>query len=112
MSKPANIRKANAMSTDPWGIDATYEDAAGKIQMVSEQAIEGIRAAIGRPPDPARSLYDERVKFLQQGQSLSLPAAAELKLEDGSVTQVRDQLSDDLPIGYHQLVPIGGSSPL
>ena len=41
--------KANAMSTDPWGIDATYEDAAGKLQTVSEQAIEGIRTAIGRP---------------------------------------------------------------
>ena len=105
--------KANAMSTDPWGIDATYEDAAGKLQTVSEQAIEGIRTAIGRPPDQAKSLYDERVKVLQQGRSLSLPAAAELTLEDGSVRQVQDQLPDDLPIGYHQLLPkIGSSCPV
>jgi 4-alpha-glucanotransferase len=105
--------KANAMSTDPWGIDATYEDAAGKLQTVSEQAIEGIRTAIGRPPDQAKSLYDERVKVLQQGRSLSLPAAAELTLEDGSVRQVHDQLPDDLPIGYHQLLPkIGSSCPV
>ena len=93
------------MSTDPWGIDATYEDAAGTLQTVSEQAIEGIRTAIGRPPEEATSLYDERVKVLQQGRSLSLPAAAELTLEDGSVRQVHDRLPDDLPIGYHQLVP-------
>lgn len=98
------------MSTDLWGIDATYEDAAGTLQMVSHQAIEGIRTAIGRPPDPAKSLYDERVKTLQQGESLALPAAAELTLEDGTVRQVRDQVPNDLPIGYHQLVPKDGSS--
>ena len=64
------------MSTDPWGIDGTYEDAAGTIQTVSEQDIARIRTAIGRPPDPARSLYDECVIVIQQGQSFPLPAAA------------------------------------
>ena len=98
--------------TDPWGIDTTYEDAAGTIQTVPEQAIARIRTAIGRPPDPARSLYDERVKVLQQGQSFPLPTAAELTLEDGTVIQLRDRLPDDLPIGYHQLIPLGGSSPV
>jgi 4-alpha-glucanotransferase len=98
------------MNTDPWGIDATYADAAGTFQTVSEQAIEGIRSAIGRPPEEAKSLYDERVKVLQQGRSFTLPSAAELTLEDGSVRQVRDRLPDDLPIGYHQLVPKSGSS--
>ena len=102
--------KANAMNTDPWGIDATYADAAGTFQTVSEQAIEGIRSAIGRPPEEAKSLYDERVKVLQQGRSFTLPSAAELTLEDGSFRQVRDRLPDDLPIGYHQLVPKSGSS--
>ena len=98
------------MSTDPWGIDPTYEDAAGRLKTVSEQAIEGIRIAIGRPPDTAGSLFDERVIVLQQGRSLSLPAAAELTLEDGSVRHARDQLPVDLPIGYHQLVPVSGPS--
>ena len=64
------------MSTDLWGIDGTYVDAAGTIQTVSKQALEGIRTAIGCPPDRAGSLFDERVIVLQQGQSHSLPAAA------------------------------------
>ena len=100
------------MSTDPWGIDATYEDAAGILTTVSEQAIATIRTAIGPPPDRARSLYEERVKVIQQGQSFPLPAAAELTLEDGTVLRLHDRLPHDLPIGYHQLVPIGGLSPL
>jgi len=98
------------MGTDAWGIDATYEDAAGILQTVSEQAIEGIRTAIGRPPDPAESLYAERVKTLRQGRSFTLPAAGELTLEDGSVLQVQDRLPDDLPVGYHRLAPKSGSS--
>jgi hypothetical protein len=27
-------------TSNPWGIDATYEDAAGKVQRVSEQTTE------------------------------------------------------------------------
>jgi 4-alpha-glucanotransferase len=98
------------MSTDRWGIDATYEDAAGTIQTVSKQAIARIRTAIGRPSEPARSLYDECVKIVQHGESFPLPAAAELKLEDGTILRLRDRLPHDLPIGYHQLISLDGSS--
>ena len=100
------------MSTDPWGIDATYEDAAGTTQTASEQAIARIRTSIRRPPRPARSLYEECVKVIHQGQSFPLPSAAELQLEDGTVRPIRDRLPSDLPIGYHQLIPSDRSSPV
>ena len=100
------------MSTDPWGIDATYEDAAGTTQTVSEQAIARIRTSIRRPPRPARSLYEECVKVIHQGQSFPLPTAAELQLEDGTIRPVHDRLPSDLPIGYHQLIPPDRSSPV
>ncbi len=100
------------MSTDPWGIDATYEDAAGTTQTVSEQAIARIRTSIRRPPRPARSLYEECVKVIHQGQSFPLPSAAELQLEDGTIRPLHDRLPSDLPIGYHQLIPSDRSSPV
>ncbi len=98
------------MSTDPWGIEGTYEDAAGTTRRVPKQAVARIRAAIGRPPNQARSLYDEPVIVIQQGQSFPLPAAAELHVEDGTVIPLHDRLPRDLPIGYHQLIPQVGSS--
>jgi 4-alpha-glucanotransferase len=100
------------MSTDPWGVDSTYEDAAGSLKTVSEQDIARIRTAIGRPPEPSRSLYDECVTVIQQGQSFPLPAAAKLQLEDSTIIPLHDRLPPDLPIGYHQLIPESGLSPV
>lgn len=110
LSNPLHIRRVQTMSPDPWGIDETYEDAAGTIQTVSEQALARIRTAIGRPTDPPRSLYDECVKVVQQGRSFPLPAAAELQLEDGTAIRVRDRLPPDLPVGYHKLIALDGLS--
>ena len=97
-------------TTNPWGIDATYEDAAGKVQHVSEQTIESIRNAMGRPPGPATIVFDEPVLVMRQGESKLLPRPAELILEDGTVVQLTDQLPDDLPLGYHRLGPPDGSA--
>lgn len=93
------------MSRDSWGIDRTYEDAAGKLQEVSDEAVEAIRNAMGRPPRPVHSWFDDPVKVIRQGQSLPLPAAAELRFEDGTSRQVHGQLPRDLPIGYHDVIP-------
>ena len=92
------------MDTDPWGVDGKYEDAAGTTHTVSKQAIARIRAAIGRPPRPARLLENKCVEVIRQGQAFSLPAAAKLQLEDGTTIQLRDRLPHDLPIGYHRLI--------
>jgi 4-alpha-glucanotransferase len=97
-------------TSNPWGIDATYEDAAGKVQRVSEQTIEAIRTAMGRLPSQAGSPFDEPVLVMGQNESKPLPGPAELILEEGSVLRLADQLPGDLPIGYHQLIPLNGSS--
>ena len=98
------------MSRDAWGIDAVFEDAAGKKQTVSPESLEAIRSAIGRPPKAPQSLFDEPVKVLTRGEPLALPCPAELRLEDGSVMAVRDRLPIELPLGYHELVPMAGAA--
>jgi 4-alpha-glucanotransferase len=97
------------VTTDPWGIDKTYQDAAGEMQEVSDEAMAAIRDAMGRPPRGTRSWLDEPVKVIQRGRSFRLPAAAEIRYEDGTSRQLRDRLPDDLPIGYHDLVFFSGS---
>jgi 4-alpha-glucanotransferase len=98
------------MSRDSWGIDKTYEDAAGRIQEVSDESVGAIRNAMGRPPYPVRSTLEQSVVIIRRGQSVSLPAAAILTLEDGEVLQVRSALPTDLPLGYHTLCPDNDSS--
>ena len=94
---------------DPWGIDKTYEDAAGKVQRVSEQTIDLIRTAMGRPPAQAGSLFEEPVLVMGQDESIPLPRPAELRLEEGSILRLGDRLPVHLPIGYHWLMPLDGS---
>jgi 4-alpha-glucanotransferase len=65
---------------------------------------------MGTPPAPAGTIFDEPVLVLRQGESKLLPRPAELILEDGTVVQLTDQLPDDLPLGYHRLVPPDGSA--
>lgn len=98
------------MNRDAWGIDAVYLDAAGKTQRVSSESIEAIRSAIGHPPTAPRSLFDEPVKVLRHGERLALPGRAELRLEGGTVMDVRDHLPSTVPVGYHELAPNGGSA--
>ncbi len=91
------------MKTSLWGIQTTYEDAAGKKRRVSQEAQARIRKSMGPPPPPAASWCEERVKIIRQGQSPRLQTASTLTLEDGSTTQVANRLPKDLPIGYHRL---------
>src|SRR5918998_2571699 len=72
------------MKTDEWGIDVKYDDAAGVSKQVSDDALEALRSAIGRPPESKTSWLDERVKVVRQGESLPLPVPVVLTLEDGT----------------------------
>jgi len=97
------------MSPDAWGVDGVYQDAAGTAHTVSRESIEIIRSAIGRPPDPPRSLFDEPVKVMRRGELIAVPGPAELRQEDGTVIVIRDQLPNELPLGYHDLTAVGKS---
>ncbi len=95
--------------SDAWGIQARYEDAAGKMQEVSAESILGIRRTMGRPPASPPSWFDDCVKVIRHGESLKLPAPATLMREDGTVQSLADEVPNDLPIGYHRLTPTGRS---
>lgn len=47
---------------------------------------------------------------MRHGQSLALPGPAELRLEDGTTMEVRDGLPTHVPVGYHELAPMGRST--
>ena len=91
------------MTTDAWGIDPTYEDAAGALQHISVEDLQVLRSAIGQPPKKSRSWFEEHVKVVRLGESIPLPSSAELTLENGALLELQDRLPDDLPIGYHSL---------
>ncbi|HMV58202.1 MAG TPA: 4-alpha-glucanotransferase [Nitrospira sp.] len=93
------------MKTDAWGIQAQYEDAAGKMRKVSKSLLPRIRAAMGDPPPPALSWHDEQVKVIRQDEPFILPADAVLMFEDGSSAETSSRLPHPLPIGYHKLMP-------
>lgn len=93
------------LKSDAYGIQAAYEDAAGKKRRVSKGALARIKTSMGQPPSPASSWWDDSVKVIRQGESLPLHAASTLTLEDGSVSTVTDRLPRDLPVGYHRLAP-------
>jgi 4-alpha-glucanotransferase len=98
------------MSRDAWGIDTVYQDAAGKEQTVSRKSIEAIRSAIGHPAKEPRSLFEEPIRVIRRGESFAVPGPVELRLENGTAMEVRDRLPNDVPIGYHELAPKGGSA--
>ena len=98
------------MNTDAWGIDVTYEDAAGVLKHVSDEDLQVLRSAIGEPPRSALSWFEEGVKVMRQGESIELPSSGELTLEDGTSVTLEDRLPLDIPIGYHWFQPKKGSS--
>ncbi|MGC4097009.1 MAG: 4-alpha-glucanotransferase [Nitrospira sp.] len=98
------------MSRNVWDIDDVYLGADGKERRVARESIEAIRSATGSPPSTPQSLFDEPVKVVHRGDSLRFSGRAELHLEDGTVMEVRDRLPPNLPMGYHELVPIGRTS--
>ena len=63
-----------------------------------------LRTTMGQPPAPIHSWFEDCVKVIRQGESLPLPAAATLTLEDGTMKWLTDRLPEDLPVGYHRLV--------
>lgn len=99
----------DAMKTDAWGIQAEYEDAAGKQRNVPKHTLTRIRKAMGDQPKARRSWLDEDVIVVRQDEALTLPAEAVFWLEDGTRVEPGSPPPHPLPIGYHRLVPASGS---
>lgn len=85
---------------DEWGITDGYHDVFGGWHPISDATRERIRRSMGDPVD------GERTWFVEEGAGPSLWGPCRLVLEDGTDLGTVDDLPADLPIGYHDLIPV------
>lgn len=89
---------------DEWGITDGYHDVHGHWHQTSIATRDRLRAAMGTPQS-GRPMW-----FVRAGDQHHLWNECDVELEDGTRRAVGDRLPDDLPIGYHELVPRDGSA--
>ncbi|MCU1501386.1 MAG: 4-alpha-glucanotransferase [Ilumatobacteraceae bacterium] len=87
---------------DAWGIADGYFDIDGTWHETTDATRAVLRAAMG-DPQPAGPQW-----FVPVGEAHQLHGACRLLLEDGEDRGVIDALPDDVPCGYHHLVPVDG----
>jgi len=96
--------------TDAWGITDGYHDTDGGWHPTSDSTRAVLRAAMGEPhleaPPPSPPMW-----FVVAGSAPGLQGPCDLLLEDGTVLTSLNQLPPDLPVGYHDLVPLDGFAP-
>ncbi len=93
------------VTVDEWGITEGYHDVGGVWHPVDPVVRDSIRAAMGEP-QPGRPVW-----FVAQGSHHRLWNECDLTLEDGTRWAGIDELTDHVPIGYHDLAPLDGSPP-
>jgi 4-alpha-glucanotransferase len=98
------------MNQDSWGIDDGYEDALGRWHATPEATRSALLSAMGLEARGERPAAWTSVRVLRPRQETSLQGPAELKLEDGTVLRVNTTLPPDLPLGYHELLPLDGGA--
>jgi 4-alpha-glucanotransferase len=86
-------------TTDAWGIDASWLDAADTEHTIAPATIERLREVIGTPPD---DLVHRVPIVARPGDALEVDQA-EVECEDGSTRHVDGELPEDFPLGYHRL---------
>jgi 4-alpha-glucanotransferase len=97
-------RPPSSPGIDPWGVASRYKDNHGKWRAISDPTrgalYAGMRAAEGEEigAGPIGPL------FVLQGATVPIPKNSALRLEDGTQLEGLDQLSLDLPLGYHELL--------
>lgn len=96
------------MTTDAWGVADGYEDTLGAWHEVSPSTREAIHAAMGSPP----GVETVAVRVLEPGAPLALERPCRLRLEDGTTLAVDRALPPDIPLGYHDLEPLDGATPV
>jgi 4-alpha-glucanotransferase len=102
-------------NTDAWGIDEGYWDILGRWHPLTPEARAALIVAMGgdpeRPGPDAGASGNTRVRVLRAGETPPLHEPSEVALEDGTVLRVGMNLPPDLPIGYHELRPLGRGDP-
>lgn len=93
--------------TDAWSITDGYWDVEGEWHPTPPTTHEALRAAMGAgdhevPPE------GDPLWFVRVGKSQTLRGRCDVVLEDGTLLHDVDALPPDLPLGYHELQPLGG----
>jgi 4-alpha-glucanotransferase len=95
-----------------WGLERGYWDVVGRWIEVPEETIRAVMQAMGagagEPPASA-----PLVTMYKQGPWPDLPPGA-LELEEGGTVELRrgEAPPNDLPLGYHTLLPESGGDPV
>ena len=87
---------------DEWSISDGYFDVAGTWHETPDTTRAALRAAMGDPEE------GPPVWFVPVGTGAALWNTCRIVLEDGHELDPLDALPADLPIGYHDLLPIDG----
>lgn len=90
--------------TDPWGIDAGYEDCDGRWCATPPETRAAILKAIGAADEPPKA----HVIVVRPGERKAMPEPGVLTLEDGATLRVNRYLPK-IPFGYHRFQPDSGS---
>ncbi|GGI07962.1 4-alpha-glucanotransferase [Egicoccus halophilus] len=106
-------RRTGGRSVEPdgWGIVTAYEDAFGAWAEVPAETRDALVRAMGGDPAEDRPPQVDAVLVVRVGETVSVPGAVELRLEDGTQRTLEGSVPDDVPTGYHDLVVEGRDTP-
>ena len=96
---------------DAWGIVTAYEDAFGAWAEVPTATRDALVRAMGGDPTADGPPADDAVLVVRTGETVEVPGASAVHLEDGTQRALTGTLPDDLPSGYHDLVVDGRPTP-
>ena len=88
--------------TDAWGISDGYHDNNGQWHETPADTREELRSVLGDPSVAPPSWC------VAAGTSTALWSPCRIRLEDGSEIGPFDAIPADVPVGYHDLVPVDG----
>ena len=95
-------RGHNVGVSDGWSISDGYFDIDGGWHQTAESTRNALREAMGTPVE------GPPLWFVAQGEKQALWNSCWIHLDDGRIIGPQSELADDLPIGYHDLVPVEG----
>lgn len=90
---------------DEFGVSDGYHDISGTWHPTSDETRAALHAAMGEP-GPQPGLW-----FVPAGTSAPMWSPCTIVLEDGTTLGAHDRLPAGLPVGYHSLHPVDGSTP-
>jgi 4-alpha-glucanotransferase len=98
------------VSTDAFGITDGYYDVSGGWHETTPETRAALRVAMGVAPDAEHPPAARPLWFVRCGDTEPLDTPCHLVLEGGTDLGVLDALPADLPLGYHDLVPVDGGA--